>query len=255
MRSGLVLVSFGTSVPEARRAVTAVEDILRRTAPDWEAVRAFTSPTIRRILAKRGEEVPSLPEALEQLRSRGVRRAAVQPTHLLYGFEYDKLRSEAEALSAGFDVLSVGRPLLADTADLLRFAAGLAGMYPREEGGAVVLMGHGTEHFANAVYPALQTALRLVGREDVLVGTVEGWPELDEVIEQLKTTPHRQVKLVPLMLVAGDHARNDMSVAWKGALERAGHRVRCGFTGLGELAWVQDMYREKVLETLEQAGQ
>ena len=80
MRSGLVLVSFGTSVPEARRAVTAVEDVLRRTAPDWETVRAFTSPTIRRILAKRGEDVPSLPEALERLRSKGVRRAAVQPT-------------------------------------------------------------------------------------------------------------------------------------------------------------------------------
>ena len=118
MRGGLVLVSFGTSVPEARRAVTAVEDVLRRTAPDWEAVRAFTSPTIRRILAKRGEDVPSLPEALERLRSKGVRRAAVQPTHLLYGFEYDRLRAEAEALSGGFDALTVGRPLLADTADL-----------------------------------------------------------------------------------------------------------------------------------------
>ena len=110
MRSGLVLVSFGTSVPEARRAVTAVEDVLRRTAPDWETVQAFTSPTILRILAKRGEDVPSLPEALERLRSKGVRRAAVQPTHLLYGFEYDRLRAEAEALSGGFDALTVGRP-------------------------------------------------------------------------------------------------------------------------------------------------
>ena len=99
MDRGFVAVSFGTSVPEARRAVTAVEDVLRRTAPDWETVQAFTSPTIRRILAKRGEDVPSLPEALERLRSKGVRRAAVQPTHLLYGFEYDRLRAEAEALA------------------------------------------------------------------------------------------------------------------------------------------------------------
>ena len=170
MKQALVIASFGTSVPEARSSIEAVEKTLIEAVDDYTAIRAFTSPTIRRILAKRGEEVPSLPEALEQLRARGVRRAAVQPTHLLYGFEYDKLRAEAEALSAGFDVLSVGRPLLADTAALLRFAAGLAGMYPREEGGAVVLMGHGTEHFANAVYPALQTALRLAGREDVLVG-------------------------------------------------------------------------------------
>ena len=199
MDQGFVAVSFGTSVPEARRAVTAVEGALRRSAGDCEFVRAFTSPTIRRILAKRGEEVPSLPEALEQLRARGVRRAAVQPTHLLYGFEYDKLQAEAEALSAGFDVLSVGRPLLADTADLLRFAAGLAGMYPREEGGAVVLMGHGTEHFANAVYPALQTALRLAGREDVLVGTVEGWPGLEDVVRQLAPEGPRHIHLAPLI--------------------------------------------------------
>ena len=251
MDQGFVAVSFGTSVPEARRAVTAVEDALRRSAGDCEAVRAFTSPTIRRILAKRGEEVPSLPEALEQLRARGVRRAAVQPTHLLYGFVYDKLRSEAEALSAGFDVLSVGRPLLADTADLLRFAAGLAGMYPREEGGAVVLMGHGTEHFANAVYPALQTALRLVGREDVLVGTVEGWPGLEDVVRQLAPEGPRHIHLAPLMLVAGEHARSDMAGEWKGCLEAAGHTVQCAFTGLGELPWVQEMYQERLTALLE----
>ena len=194
--------------------------------------------------------MPSLPEALEQLRARGVRRAAVQPTHLLYGFEYDKLRAEAEALSAGFDVLSVGRPLLADTADLLRFAAGLAGMYPREEGGAVVLMGHGTEHFANAVYPALQTALRLAGREDVLVGTVEGWPGLEDVVRQLAPEGPRHIHLAPLMLVAGEHARSDMAGEWKGCLEAAGHAVQCAFTGLGEFPWVQEMYQERLTALL-----
>ena len=250
MDRALIVASFGTSVPEARVSVAAVEDALWEAAPGYRRARAFTSPTIRRILAKRGEEVPGLPEALEQLRSRGVRRAAVQPTHLLYGFEYDKLRAEAEALSAGFDVLSVGRPLLADTADLLRFAAGLAGMYPREEGGAVVLMGHGTEHFANAVYPALQTALRLAGREDVLVGTVEGWPGLEDVVRQLAPEGPRHIRLTPLMLVAGEHARSDMAGEWKGCLEAAGHAVQCAFTGLGEFPWVQEMYQERLTALL-----
>ena len=250
MDRGFVAVSFGTSVPEARRAVTAVEDVLRRTAPDWETVQAFTSPTIRRILAKRGEDVPSLPEALERLRSKGVRRAAVQPTHLLYGFEYDRLRAEAEALSGGFDALTVGRPLLADTADLRRFAAGLDGTYPQEDGGAVVLLGHGTEHFANAVYPALQTALRLEGREDMPVGTVEGWPALEDVVRQLASGGPRHIRLVPLMLVAGEHARSDMADTWKRRLEAAGHTVSCVFTGLGELPWVQEMYRERCVELL-----
>lgn len=251
MDRGLVIVSFGTSVPEARRAVTAVEDALERSAPGCETVRAFTSPTIRRILARRGEEVPGLTEALEQLRARGVRRAAVQPTHLLYGFEYDKLRAEAEALSGGFDALTVGRPLLADTGDLRRFAAGLSGTHPLEDGGAVVLMGHGTEHFANAVYPALQTVLRLAGREDMLVGTVEGWPALEDMVRQLAAGGPRHVRLVPLMLVAGEHARSDMAGTWKRRLEEAGHTVECSFTGLGELPWVQEMYRERLAKLLE----
>lgn len=252
MDKGLVIVSFGTSVPEARGAVAAVEDALGRAASGWETVRAFTSPTIRRILAGRGEEVPGLTEALEQLRSRGVRRVAVQPTHLLYGVEYDKLRAGAEALSGGFDALAVGRPLLADTADLRRFAAGLGGTHPPEDGGAVVLMGHGTDHFANAVYPALQTVFRLAGREDVLVGTVEGWPVLEDVVRLLAAGGPRHVRLVPLMLVAGEHARSDMAGVWKRRLEEAGHTVECSFTGLGELPWVQEMYRERLVKLLEE---
>lgn len=252
MDKGLIIVSFGTSVPEARRAVTAVEEALGQSAAGWETVRAFTSPTIRRILAGRGEKVPSLTEALEHLRSDGIRRIAVQPTHLLYGFEYDKLRAEAEALSGGFDALAVGRPLLADTADLRRFAAGLSETCPPEDGGAVVLMGHGTEHFANAVYPALQTGLRLAGREDMVVGTVEGWPALEDVVRQLAAGRPRRVRLVPLMLVAGEHARSDMADIWKRRLEEAGHTVECSFTGLGQLPWVQEMYRERLAALLEE---
>lgn len=248
MRGGLVLVSFGTSVPEARRAVTAVEDVLRRTAPDWEAVRAFTSPTIRRILAERGEQIPSLTEALERLHDEGVSQVVVQPTHLLYGYEYDKLRAEAERFSGCFETLSTGRPLLADNNDILCFAEKLAETHPAQEGAAVVYMGHGTEHFANAVYPALQTALHLAGRDDIYIGTVEGWPGLEDILRQLKT-PSR-VALLPLMLVAGDHARNDMDIDWRQRLEQAGHSVTCAFTGLGELAWVQKMYQDRLSETL-----
>ena len=251
MSRGLVIVSFGTSVPEARAAVTAVEGALCRAASGWETVRAFTSPTIRRVLAGRGEDVPSLPEALERLRAGGVRRAAVQPTHLLYGYEYDKLRAEAEALSGGFEALTVGRPLLADTEDLRRFARELSAAYPPREGGAVVLMGHGTEHFANAVYPALQTGFRLEGRADILVGTVEGWPSLEDVVRQLPAGGPLHVRLVPLMLAAGEHARSDMAGVWKPRLETAGYTAECVFTGLGELPWVQEMYRERLEALLE----
>lgn len=251
MKQALVMTSFGTSVPEARGSIAAVERVLEEAACGYTAVRAFTSPTIRRILAGRGEDVPSLTGALEQLCQAGARRVAVQPTHLLYGYEYDKLKAEAVAFSDRFEQLAVGRPLLAGSRDILRFAEQLAAARPRQAGTAVVCMGHGTEHFANAVYPALQTALRLAGREDVLVGTVEGWPGLEDVVRQLAPEGPRHIRLAPLMLVAGEHARSDMAGEWKGRLEAAGHTVQCAFTGLGELPWVQEMYQERLTALLE----
>ena len=138
MKKALVITSFGTSVPEARAGITAVEEALADAVPGCPWVRAFTSPTIRRILAGRGEAVPSLPEALADLRNKGARRVVVQPTHLLYGLEYDKLKAGAEALSGGFETLAVGRPLLADTGDIRRFARCLSRDCPAEAGGAVV---------------------------------------------------------------------------------------------------------------------
>lgn len=248
MKQAIIMTSFGTSVPEARGSIDAVEKALQETAVGYTAVRAFTSPTIRRILAGRGEQIFSLTEALEQMRREGMDRVAVQPTHLLYGYEYDKLRAEAERFSGCFETLSTGRPLLADNNDILYFAEKLAETHPPQEGAAIVYMGHGTEHFANAVYPALQTALHLAGRDDIYIGTVEGWPGLEDIFRQLKT-PSR-VALLPLMLVAGDHARNDMDIDWRQRLEQAGHSVTCAFTGLGELAWVQKMYQNRLSETL-----
>lgn len=251
MEKAIVVTSFGTSVPAARVSITEVEKVLECAAPGYSCVRAFTSPTIRRILASRGENVPSLTEALEQFSADGVRQAMVQPTHLLYGCEYDKLKAEADVFRSRFEKVTVGRPLLADTGDILRFADGLSQTYPHRDGGAVVLMGHGSEHFANAVYPALQTALHLKGRDDLYIGTVEGWPSFDDVLGQLK---ERRVLLVPLMLVAGEHARKDMAGdgpdSWKNRLEQVGASVSCSFTGLGLFPWVQEMYRERLLEIL-----
>ncbi|MCD8004520.1 MAG: sirohydrochlorin cobaltochelatase [Oscillospiraceae bacterium] len=251
MKSAIVMTSFGTSAPQAQEDIAAVEGALAAAAPGYRCVRAFTSPTIRKILAGRGTSVPSMTQALERLRGEGTERVAVQPTHLLYGFEYDRLKTQAQAVAPGFQALRVGRPLLAGTEDILAFAGGLCQTYPAQEGGAVVFMGHGTGHFANAVYPALQTALSLRGREDLFVATVEGWPALEDWLPRLAG---REVRLVPLMLVAGEHAKKDMAGggpdSWKSRLEGAGCRVSCALTSLGRLDWVQQMYRQRLLETL-----
>lgn len=248
MKQALVIASYGTSEPEARGGIEAVEKILTEAAAGYTVLRAFTSPAIRRILAARGERVPGLTEALEQLCGEGVDRVAVQPTLLLYGCGYDSLRAEAEGFSVRFAEVTVGKPLLADNRDVLRFAEKLAGAHPRRDGEAVVYMGHGTGHIANAVYPALQNALDLVGRSDIRIGTVKGQPGLEDILRLLPAS--RRVTLLPLLLTAGNHARADMAVDWKNRLEQAGHSVRCRLTGLGERAWVQEMYRERLLDML-----
>lgn len=249
-----MVTSFGTSVPEARSSITAVEKALTVAAPEYMFARAFTSPTIRRILKGRGEIVPSLVEALEQLALEDIKRVIVQPTHLLYGYEYDRLKVEAEVFNGKFEALAVGRPLLADNRDIQRFACQLAQDHPAKAGTATVFMGHGTEHFANAAYPALQTALHFSGRDDIYIGTVEGWPGLEDVLRQLEPGGPQRVSLLPLMLVAGDHARNDMAREWRERLEQAGHTVTCSFTGLGELHWVQEMYQERLADMITAAG-
>ena len=258
MKKAVVCVSFGTSVPAGRENITAVENVLRRAAQDRMFISAFTSPTIRRILRERGETVYSPAEALEALRSRGVTEVLLQPTHILRGHEYDKLKREAAPWREKFDALRVGRPLLSDTEDLRALAAGLSAAYPQQNGETLVLFGHGTDHAADLVYPALQTAFRLAGRTDVLVGTVEGWPAFGDVLAQLRARSGKTVHLVPLMLVAGDHALNDMAGdgpdSWKSRLEAEGFAVRASLRGLGVMPAVQAMYRAHLEEELRKDG-
>lgn len=254
MNQALICVSFGTTVPAARQEIEAVERALSAAAPDRKMVRAFTSGMIRRILKERGETVYSLPEALEALRQEGTEDVFVQPTHFLCGIEYDKLRAEAGAARQNFARLRVGRPLLASTRDLRALAETVAALYPARQDGAVVLMGHGSAHFANVVYPALQTIFELGGRPDIRVGTVEGWPALAEVRRSLEQMKVRRVHLAPLMLVAGDHARNDMAGegpdSWQTVLEQDGYAVTATLEGLGRCEAVQALYAAHLREDL-----
>ncbi len=249
MKQALVVVSFGTTVAEARICITAVEDVIRAEAPDREFFRAFTSPTIRRKLKERGETILPLDELLEQLAAAGYTDVIVQPTHMLYGIEYDKMKHTADQMEPRFTRFVFGKPMLADTEDLHELIHCLMQQYPAQDDEAVVLMGHGTEHFANAVYPAMQTAFRVAGRKDVFVGTVEGWPAFADVRAQISGR-YPRAHLVPLMLVAGDHARNDMAGpepdSWKSQLEADGVTVRCTMRGLGEQSAVQELYRRHI---------
>lgn len=251
MRKTLLCVSFGTRVETARRHITLVENALREAAPDYAFVRAFTSPTIRRILQARGETVPSLEQALAELPGGQV---IVQPTHLLYGIEYDRIKQTVANWTGKLFSVALGKPLLAGTDDLQHLARALSRAYPPAEGEALVLMGHGTPHFAGVVYPALQSVFRMLGRPDIHVAAVEGWPALEDILPMLDGAAVKTVRLLPLMLVAGDHAWNDMAgdapESWKSRLNAAGFDTRCTLQGLGELPEVRAMYCRHLRELL-----
>lgn len=254
MKTALLCVSFGTSVPAARKSITAVEEALRGEMPEADFFRAFTSKTIRRILAAKGEVLWSVEEALGQLTDGRYDRVVVQPTHFLYGLEYENLRASVEKAKNRFPDLLLGAPLLSGTQDLRTLAGILSKEYPQEEGTALLLMGHGTPHFSNVVYPAMQTVFHMMGRRDVYVGTVAGWPGISELCAQLKAGSYHRVRTAPLMLVAGDHALNDMAGeepdSWKSCLAQEGYEVDCILQGLGVLPGVQEMYRNCLRELL-----
>lgn len=257
MKKALLAVSFGTSVPKAREGIAAVEAALKAQAPELDFYRAFTSPKIRAIWEKRGESIPDLAGALERLGALSYEQVFVQPTHLLYGFEYDKVKETTECFAGSFSRLVLGKPLLSESEDLLRLAAE-AQAYPRQAGEALVWLGHGTNHFANMVYPALQTALHLAHIEGVFVGTVEGWPTFEDVLSELRASGCRSVLLAPLMLVAGDHALNDMAgdapESWKSRLEVEGFSVCCAMEGLGLHPGIQNLYRDHLKALVEPYG-
>ena len=256
MKQALLVVSFGTTVPKAKGDIEGVEGALKALVPQMDLFRAYTSSIVRRRLSERGEPVPGVEEALERLADGGYTHVYLQPTHLLPGVEYAKIRRAVHRFPRrkDFEVLAVGDPLIPDNDALLALAGVVGRCYVPEEG-ALVLMGHGSGSFANLVYPALQTALDLTGVERTYVGAVEGWPELDLVMERLKTAQYRQVKLVPLMLVAGDHAVNDMAGdgpdSWKSRLKAAGYTVSCHMDGLGSQPEIQAMYQARLRSLLE----
>lgn len=258
MKEALVIVSFGTSVAEAQKDIAGVETALAAAMPDADCFTALTSPTIRRKLKSRGEAAYSLEEILEALSPAAYDRVVIQPTHLLYGIEYDRIKAAVSAYANRFAAVALGKPLLSGTEDMIALAQCLKAEYASDSE-ALVLMGHGTEHYANMVYPAFQTVLSLEGYPNAYVGTVEGWPSLEPVIRQLNAGSHKKVLLAPMMLVAGDHAKHDMAGqapdSWKSRLEAEGFTVRCHMEGLGRLPQVQSLYVRHLHELTEGADE
>ena len=266
----LLVVSFGTSFNDSRVAdIKGIEDALQAAYPDWSVRRAFTAQIIiNHIQARDGEKIDNMTQALDRAVANGVKNLVVQPTHLMHGAEYDEMCEAIEQYKDKFESVSIAEPLLGEVGSdatvinadkeavakaITAAAVADAGFESldaaKDAGTAVVFMGHGTAHVAKVTYSQMQTQMQNLGYENVFIGTVEGEPEetaCEAVIEAVKAAGYTNVVLRPLMVVAGDHANNDMAGSeedsWKTMFEAAGFTVDCQIHGLGEIADVQALY-------------
>ncbi|MCI7725689.1 MAG: precorrin-2 C(20)-methyltransferase [Clostridiales bacterium] len=249
MKKAILAVSFGTSYPDTlRKTIAATEQALAEAFPDWEVRRAFTSGMIIRKLKERdGVEIENVHQAMHRLEEEGYTHVAVQSTHVMHGEEYEKMLSQLEPYRMRMKI-SVGMPLLHSEEDYLSVAKALLNWLPTLDADeALVLMGHGTTHFANSAYAQMEHMLQ-ASCDRVYLATVEGYPTLDSVERQLAKRPEIcRLMLAPFMLVAGDHARNDMSGdedSWAEQLKQAGYTVRCILQGLGECPAIRTLFVE-----------
>ena len=266
----LLVVSFGTSYNDSRvNDIKSIEDALQEAYPDWSVRRAFTAQIIiNHIQARDGEKIDNMTQALERAVANGVKNLVVQPTHLMHGAEYDEMCAAIDDYRDNFDSVSIAEPLLGEVgsdatvinadkeavAKAVTAAAVEASGFDsleaaKEAGAAFVLLGHGTAHVARVSYSQMSTQMQQLGYENVFIGTVEGEPEetaCESVIEKVQAAGYTTVILRPLMVVAGDHANNDMAGSdddsWKPMFEDAGFTVDCQIAGLGGIADIQTLY-------------
>lgn len=245
MKQAVVVVSFGTSFPEAMPAIESIEQAVEKSCGQ-RIFRAFTSQFIRKKLKERdGLTIPDPYSLFGQLIEQGYTDILCLPTHIIPGIEYDRLCANA----VQFPQVRVARPLLWCEADYnVCVHAVMNSIPPRRNDEALVLMGHGTEHFANAAYCQLEHKFRTEGFSHVYVGTVDGYPSLSDIIPQLQANGIRKIILMPFMIVAGDHARNDLSgddpASWKSQLEALGFETQTICKGLGEIPEIAERFAQ-----------
>ena len=242
MKKGILLVAFGSSVPEAQVSFDNIDKRVKKDFPDTPVYWAYTSSIIRSKLAKQGKILDSVPMALARMTDQGFTHVAIQSLHTIRGEEFDDLANTVKAfegLPDGIEKIVTGAPLLSDEKDMENVTKAIMENIPanRKKADAVLLMGHGTPHPSNAFYAALMFHLQ---RKDphIFVGTVEGSPDIDDIIPMLKEKKLKKIFLLPFMSVAGDHARNDLAGdeedSWKSILTKQGFECDITLKGTAE---------------------
>lgn len=268
----ILVVSFGTSFNDSRvEDIYGIEKAIQNAFPEWSVRRAFTAQIIiNHILSRDNEKIDNVEQALERAVANGVKNLVVQPTHLMYGAEYDELKEAVEKYNSKFDSVIIAEPLLGEVgkdANIVNEDKKIVSLAvvdsaiknkkinsivdAQENGIAFVLLGHGTSHTAKVSYTQMQKQMEELSYKNVFIGTVEGEPEETEVnniIEKVKNAGYTKIILRPLMVVAGDHANNDMASneddSWKSMFiaSNSFENVECQIEGLGRIPEIQSLY-------------
>ena len=244
-KAALLMVHFGTTYDETRtRTIDAINRKAKSMLPQLEVRESYTSRIILRRLKARGIQKETPLEAMLRLRAEGYTHLIVQSTNIIDGVEMESLRKDVESVKPFFKEIRVGHPLMYSTDDALKVVDILAKRIPvsNKKREHVLFVGHGTATPATAIYSEIDYMFKAEGHPNYHVGTIEGYPTFENAVQMLKAAKAKTVVLAPLMFVAGDHAKNDISQEWKEALEKEGFQVRLHLEGLGEVPEIQDIY-------------
>lgn len=255
----LMVISFGTSYNDSRRlTIGAIEGAMEEAFPDWSVRRGFTSQIIiDHVKSRDGEVIDNVGEALDRAVANGVKKLVVQPTHLMDGLEYNDVVDEVAQYADAFDQIAIGKPLLTSDEDFKTVMEVITAETAEYDDGntAICFMGHGTEADSNQVYGKMQDLLTEAGYEHYYVGTVEAEPSLEDVLAKVQEGEYTRVVLMPLMIVAGDHANNDMAGdeegSWKTTFEAAGYEVVPVVRGLGEFEGIRQLLVQHAQEAVD----
>lgn len=250
-KKGILAVSFGTSHADTRKiTIDAIEKEMQNAFPDYPLYRAWTSQMIiKKIKTRDHLVIHTVKEALEQMKQDGITDVLVQPTHVINGIENDRMKEDALCFQDSFCSISFGDPLLTSEQDTLAVIDAVANEFSflkKEE--ALVLMGHGTTHFANTVYAALDYTFKDKGYPNIFVGTVEAYPSMETLLKMVASYQPSKIYLSPFMIVAGDHAKNDMAgddpESWYSQFRSLGYEVEPVIKGLGEYPRIRKLLVE-----------
>jgi len=251
----ILIVSFGTSYEDTRKVtIEAIEHDIEQACPNYHIYRAWTSKMIMaKILKRDGIKVLNVKEAMAQMAADGITDVIIQPTHVLNGIENDLMKEDALSYQNSFSTITFGNPLLTTEEDNdAVIQALLAEFSDLKADEALVLMGHGTTHFSNSIYSGINYQLQDRGYSNIFLGTVEAYPALESMLRSVNQQQPRKVILSPFMIVAGDHAKNDMASeeedSWRSQFENAGYDVTCILKGLGEYPAIRELLVKHVQE-------